>query len=165
MTGHRPGGGRRQRRTGESRMKVLGVNGSSRKDGNTAILIRAVFEPLQAAGIECELVQLAGKRVHGCTACRKCGEDGRRQLRRRARRRQRGHRQDGGGRRHHPRLAHVLLGRLGRDEGAHRPRGHVDRRTTAGCSSARWAPRSSPSAGRRDPRLRLDQPPLLHHAR
>lgn len=55
-------------------MKVLGVNGSARKDGNTAILLRAVFEPLEAAGIDCELVQLAGKRVHGCTGCRKCGE-------------------------------------------------------------------------------------------
>lgn len=55
-------------------MKVLGINGSARKDGNTAILIRAVFEPLQAVGFDCELVQLAGKRIHGCTACRKCGE-------------------------------------------------------------------------------------------
>ncbi|HEY3318440.1 MAG TPA: flavodoxin family protein [Coriobacteriia bacterium] len=56
-------------------MKVLGVNGSARKDGNTAILIRKVFEPLEAAGIECELVQLAHKRIHGCTACRKCAEE------------------------------------------------------------------------------------------
>ncbi len=56
-------------------MKVLGISGSARKDGNTAILIRRVFEPLQAVGIECELVQLAHKRIHGCTACYKCAED------------------------------------------------------------------------------------------
>lgn len=55
-------------------MKVVGVNGSARKDGNTALLLQRVFEPLRAAGIECELVQLGGKRVHGCTACYKCGE-------------------------------------------------------------------------------------------
>jgi multimeric flavodoxin WrbA len=56
-------------------MKVVGINGSARKDGNTAILLRAVFEPLEAAGIDCELVQLAGKRVHGCTACYKCAKE------------------------------------------------------------------------------------------
>jgi multimeric flavodoxin WrbA len=56
-------------------MKVVAFNGSARKDGNTAALVRAVFEPLGAAGVQCELVQLAGKRVHGCTACMKCAED------------------------------------------------------------------------------------------
>jgi multimeric flavodoxin WrbA len=55
-------------------MKVVAFSGSARKDGNTAILVRRVFEPLEAADIECELVQLAGKRVHGCLACGKCGE-------------------------------------------------------------------------------------------
>jgi len=53
-------------------MKVLAVNGSARKDGNTAILIRQVFGELEAAGIECEMVQLAGKKIHGCVACRTC---------------------------------------------------------------------------------------------
>lgn len=53
-------------------MKVLGFNGSARKDGNTAILIKYVFEELEKAGIETELVQLAGKDIHGCRACFKC---------------------------------------------------------------------------------------------
>lgn len=56
-------------------MKVVAFNGSARKDGNTAILVERVFEPLRAAGIECELVQLAGQKVQGCTACRGCAED------------------------------------------------------------------------------------------
>jgi multimeric flavodoxin WrbA len=56
-------------------MKVVGINGSARKDGNTSILLGAVFEPLREAGIECELLQLAGKRMHGCIACGKCGEE------------------------------------------------------------------------------------------
>ena len=53
-------------------MKVVAFNGSARKDGNTAILIRKVFSELEAEGIETELVQLAGKTIRGCTACGKC---------------------------------------------------------------------------------------------
>ncbi|MHC4431335.1 MAG: flavodoxin family protein [Planctomycetota bacterium] len=53
-------------------MKVVAFNGSARKDGNTAILIRRVFSELKAAGIETEMVQLAGKKIRGCTACGKC---------------------------------------------------------------------------------------------
>lgn len=37
-------------------MKVLGINSSARKDGNTAILIRTVFEKLNKAGIETEMI-------------------------------------------------------------------------------------------------------------
>ena len=39
-------------------MRVVAFNGSSRKDGNTAILVRKVFAELEAEGIETELVQL-----------------------------------------------------------------------------------------------------------
>jgi multimeric flavodoxin WrbA len=55
-------------------MKVVAVNGSARRGGNTARLIEAVFAPLAEAGIECELIELAAKDVRGCTACRKCFE-------------------------------------------------------------------------------------------
>ena len=53
-------------------MKVVAFNGSARKDGNTAILIRQVFAELEAEGIETELVQLAGQKIRGCTACGQC---------------------------------------------------------------------------------------------
>jgi len=53
-------------------MKVVAFNGSARKDGNTAILINEVFKELKKAGIKTELVQLAGKKIRGCTACGKC---------------------------------------------------------------------------------------------
>lgn len=53
-------------------MKVVAFNGSARKDGNTAMLIREVFSELEAEGIETEMVQLAGKTIRGCTACGKC---------------------------------------------------------------------------------------------
>ncbi len=56
-------------------MKVVAFNGSARKNGNTAILVNHVFKELQKQGIETELVQLAGKEIHGCIACYKCFEN------------------------------------------------------------------------------------------
>lgn len=53
-------------------MKVLAINGSARKDGNTAIMIRRALEELEREGIETELIQLSGKTIHGCKACKKC---------------------------------------------------------------------------------------------
>lgn len=54
-------------------MKVLAINGSARKDGNTAILTNTVFEELHKAGIETEMVQLSGKTIEPCKACFGCG--------------------------------------------------------------------------------------------
>jgi multimeric flavodoxin WrbA len=56
-------------------MKVVGFNGSARKDGNTAILISNVLQELAEEGIGTELIQLAGSRIHGCIACMKCYEN------------------------------------------------------------------------------------------
>ncbi|MGC9194931.1 MAG: flavodoxin family protein [Syntrophobacteraceae bacterium] len=53
-------------------MKVVAFNGSARKDGNTANLINHVFSELGKEGIETELVELAGTKIHGCIACYKC---------------------------------------------------------------------------------------------
>ncbi len=55
--------------------KVVAINGSARRDGNTAFLIRRMFEELESEGIETELVQLAGKTVRGCAACGQCFEN------------------------------------------------------------------------------------------
>lgn len=55
-------------------MKVVAFNGSPRKGGNTEHLIRMVFEELEKAGVETELVQVGGKKVQGCLACGKCFE-------------------------------------------------------------------------------------------
>ena len=56
-------------------MKAVAFNGSSRKDGNTAILLNTVLEELKREGIETELVQLSGKFLQGCIACYKCFEN------------------------------------------------------------------------------------------
>lgn len=53
-------------------MKVVGISGSSRKDGNTAIIIKTIFEELSKAGIETELIQLADIDIQPCRACFAC---------------------------------------------------------------------------------------------
>ncbi|MEW6593426.1 MAG: flavodoxin family protein [Thermodesulfobacteriota bacterium] len=53
-------------------MKVVAFSGSARKGGNTAQLLNLALAELKAAGIETELVELAGKPVQGCIACYKC---------------------------------------------------------------------------------------------
>ena len=55
-------------------MKVVAINGSPRKNGNTAALIDTVLAELEREGIETERLQLGGKSIHGCTACMKCFE-------------------------------------------------------------------------------------------
>lgn len=53
-------------------MKVIGINSSARKDGNTAILINVIFEELHKYGIETELIQLANQVIEPCRACWAC---------------------------------------------------------------------------------------------
>lgn len=54
-------------------MKVLAINGSARKDGNTDILIQTVFDELEKEGIETEVIDLAGDIIEPCKACWACG--------------------------------------------------------------------------------------------
>jgi len=55
-------------------MQVLGINGSPRKQGNTADMIRTVFEELETEGIATEFYQLGARILRGCTGCRTCFE-------------------------------------------------------------------------------------------
>ena len=55
--------------------KVLAINGSPRKDGNTSILIRHILQELENEGIATGIIQLGGKKIHGCTSCMKCFEN------------------------------------------------------------------------------------------
>ena len=84
-------------------MKVIGINGSARKDGNTSLLIKAVFAELEAEGIETDLVLL---RVRG-EASMRCKN----------RLFQGMFRQNGGGGRHGARLPCLFRRCYGRDEG------------------------------------------------
>jgi multimeric flavodoxin WrbA len=53
-------------------MKVIAFNGSPRPSGNTAFLLNTALEEIRREGIETELVQLGGAKIHGCGACYKC---------------------------------------------------------------------------------------------
>ncbi len=53
-------------------MKVLLINGSPRKNGNTSIALQEVADTLRKEGIETETVWIGNKPVRGCSACCRC---------------------------------------------------------------------------------------------
>ena len=55
-------------------MKVIAINGSPRKNGNTNHAINMVFQELEKEGIETEIVHIGNKSIRGCIACGKCRE-------------------------------------------------------------------------------------------
>ncbi len=58
-------------------MKVLLINGSPHRDGNTSIALAEVACALENEGIDTETVWIGTKPVQGCVACYKCTELGR----------------------------------------------------------------------------------------
>lgn len=58
-------------------MKVLLINGSPRKEGNTFLALSEVATALEQNGVETRIIQLGNKAVQGCIACNKCNELGR----------------------------------------------------------------------------------------
>ena len=56
-------------------MKVIAINGSPKKEGNTWHALKMVGDELQAEGIELEIIHVGHKLLHGCTACGKCAEN------------------------------------------------------------------------------------------
>jgi multimeric flavodoxin WrbA len=53
-------------------LKVIGFNGSSRKKGNTACSLSAVFAELEKVGIETEMILVGKEKIQGCIACHGC---------------------------------------------------------------------------------------------
>ena len=58
------------------KMKVLAINGSARKGGNTADMLNLVLGELEKEGCETEHVQLAGHIIAPCKACFACAGKG-----------------------------------------------------------------------------------------
>ena len=56
-------------------MKVIAINGSPRKDGNTFHALKLVSEELEKEGIEVEIINIGNKSIRGCIACNKCAKD------------------------------------------------------------------------------------------
>lgn len=54
------------------KMKVLAINGSSRKNGNTADMLNLVLAELEKEGYETEQIQLTGRTINPCKACFGC---------------------------------------------------------------------------------------------
>lgn len=57
-------------------MKVLMINGSPRKDGNTAIAVNEMKTVFEAEGVEVEIVDLGSADIRGCIACGTCRSKG-----------------------------------------------------------------------------------------
>jgi multimeric flavodoxin wrbA len=58
-------------------MKVLMINGSPHREGNTFLALSEIAKTLEEEGIESEIVWIGTKAVQGCIACYKCVELGR----------------------------------------------------------------------------------------
>lgn len=57
-------------------MKVLMINGSPRKEGNTHIALHEMEKIFHEKGIEAEILQIGNHDVRGCTACLFCKKNG-----------------------------------------------------------------------------------------
>jgi multimeric flavodoxin WrbA len=57
-------------------MRVIGITGSPRKNGNTEILMKEVLGVARDAGCETEMFSMSEKHVAPCDACGTCFENG-----------------------------------------------------------------------------------------
>lgn len=57
-------------------MKVLLINGSPRKEGNTFIALNEMKHVFEQEGIEVEIVQVGNQAIRGCAACGGCSKLG-----------------------------------------------------------------------------------------
>ena len=53
-------------------MKILILNGSPHKNGNTSIAINEMLKIFQSDDVETEVIQIGDKNIRGCIACGKC---------------------------------------------------------------------------------------------
>lgn len=57
-------------------MKVLLINGSPRKNGNTAYALSQMAEVFAAEGVETEILHVGNQAIRGCIACGSCAKNG-----------------------------------------------------------------------------------------
>ena len=53
-------------------MKVLLLNGSPHKEGNTAFALRQMVEIFENSGIETEIIEIGSAAIRGCVGCGSC---------------------------------------------------------------------------------------------
>ena len=57
-------------------MKVLIINSSPRKDGNSSLLINEIEKVFKENDIESEVLLIGNKNIRGCIACNYCSDNG-----------------------------------------------------------------------------------------
>lgn len=57
-------------------MKVLLINGSPRKEGNTFLALNEMKKVFEKEGFETEIIHVGNQNVRGCIACRRCKDLG-----------------------------------------------------------------------------------------
>jgi len=57
-------------------MKVLLINGSPRKNGNTALALQEMANVFALEGVEAEIIHIGNQDIRGCIACGTCGKNG-----------------------------------------------------------------------------------------
>ena len=55
-------------------MKVIAINGSPHKNGNTTLALKTMTDELEKQGIETETIQIGQQNIHGCIACGHCSK-------------------------------------------------------------------------------------------
>jgi len=55
-------------------MKVIGIVGSPRRNGNTELLTKHTLKAISEEGVDTEFIRLAGLEIKPCTACMACKE-------------------------------------------------------------------------------------------
>ena len=53
-------------------MKILSINGSRRKKGNTEFLLQSIINPVQKSGVQAESIFLGDYNIGACTGCEGC---------------------------------------------------------------------------------------------
>jgi multimeric flavodoxin WrbA len=56
-------------------MKVIGIVGSPRKNGNTELLTAHTLKAVAEEGLDTELIRLAGLEIKPCNACEQCRKE------------------------------------------------------------------------------------------
>ncbi|MBN1636814.1 MAG: flavodoxin family protein [Deltaproteobacteria bacterium] len=59
----------------KSGLKVLGVSGSPRKNGNSDILLKQILNGVRESGLETEAIHLPDYQFQACIGCEKCRRD------------------------------------------------------------------------------------------
>lgn len=57
-------------------MKVLIINGSPKKNGNTSLAVKEMEKVFTSLGVEVDNIQIGNENIRGCIACKKCVETG-----------------------------------------------------------------------------------------